>query len=519
MKLRAVMPLAGVLVALTLFSSIVRSGPSGLQVADDAAIADALDKNGPVFVDWKKPKLALLFTGRMNGYLEPCGCAGLDNQKGGLKRRHTLIRELRDKRKWPLLALDAGGMVRRIGPQAEMKYRYGLDALVDIGYAAIGVGGRELLLSADAVLYAIANLDPETNPLISANVGVFGFDNGFTRRYRVLEQGGLRVGVTSVLGSEHQEDLANSAEIEWTDPAAGLRQAASQLKRQRCDYQVLLAHTTREEAVALAKRFPQFDFVVTTGGAEEPANAARPIEGTKSQLIETGHKGMYAIVLGLYGKGQPFEYQKAPLDHRYSDSPEMHQMLIEYQREVETLGLSGLGLLGASGQGMAHPKGEFAGTAACADCHTEAMAVFEGTPHAHATETLVELDPPRHYDPECLSCHVVGWDPQGYFPYDSGYLGLEATPLMLQNGCENCHGPGAAHVAAENGEGDYTDEQIEALRAEMHMELVENEGNNKARGEVLGPSVKNCLECHDIDNSPEFDFQEYWPMIEHTGKY
>ena len=30
------------------------------------------------------------------------------------------------------------------------------------------------------------------------------------------------------------------------------------------------------------------------------------------------------------------------------------------------------------------------GSAVCADCHTEATEVFENTPHAHATETLVQ---------------------------------------------------------------------------------------------------------------------------------
>ena len=51
--------------------------------------------------------------------------------------------------------------------------------------------------------------------------------------------------------------------------------------------------------------------------------------------------------------------------------------------------------------------------------------MFEKTPHYHATDTLVKLDPPRHFDPECLSCHVTGWNPQEYFPYATGYMSLE----------------------------------------------------------------------------------------------
>ena len=48
---------------------------------------------------------------------------------------------------------------------------------------------------------------------------------------------------------------------------------------------------------------------------------------------------------------------------------------------------------------------------------TKAYEVWSKTPHAHATDSLVK--PPnsrgniaRHFDPECLSCHVTGWDPQ-----------------------------------------------------------------------------------------------------------
>ena len=106
-----------------------------------------------------------------------------------------------------------------------------------------------------------------------------------------------------------------------------------------------------------------------------------------------------------------------------------------------------------------HPSGrKFAGSASCAGCHTAASEVFASTPHAHATETLVKLDPSRHFDPECISCHATGWNPQKYFPYETGFVGLKETPDLVGNGCENCHGPAADHVAAENGDIEATEE-------------------------------------------------------------
>ena len=101
-------------------------------------------------------------------------------------------------------------------------------------------------------------------------------------------------------------------------------------------------------------------------------------------------------------------------------------------------------------------------------------------------------------------------------PYASGYLGLKETPHLSQNGCENCHGPGSEHVAAERDKAKYNDQQRAQLRAELQLKVVKNEGNKE--GQAFKDVVKMCMECHDLDNSPEFDFQVYWPEVEHYGK-
>jgi hypothetical protein len=45
---------------------------------------DPIKENGSMFVGWPEPKVALVITGRQDGYIEPCGCAGLDRMKGGM---------------------------------------------------------------------------------------------------------------------------------------------------------------------------------------------------------------------------------------------------------------------------------------------------------------------------------------------------------------------------------------------------------------------------------------------------
>ena len=55
---------------------------------------DPVAANGPIFQDWPKPQLAIVFSGELDGYIEPCGCTGIENQKGGLKRRGAMLQQL-----------------------------------------------------------------------------------------------------------------------------------------------------------------------------------------------------------------------------------------------------------------------------------------------------------------------------------------------------------------------------------------------------------------------------------------
>ena len=68
---------------------------------------DDKKKLDPIFEGWEKPQFALFLTGGQDGYIEPCGCTGLENQKGGLLRRDSLRKQLIAKG-WKLVPLDAG---------------------------------------------------------------------------------------------------------------------------------------------------------------------------------------------------------------------------------------------------------------------------------------------------------------------------------------------------------------------------------------------------------------------------
>jgi hypothetical protein len=467
------------------------AGPG--EPAKRPSFPDPVKQNGPIFKgndgkDWPKPQLALVFTGEQLGYIEPCGCAGLENQKGGLRRRDTFLKQLRD-RGWPVIALDNGGQIGRFNRQQEIKFTKAVEGLKLMDYKAVGFGADDLKLPAGSLLAAVAG----TEMFVSANAGLFALDTEDVPLFRVIEAGGKKVGVTAVLADRSQKQVNNN-DIVFKPAKKALDDIVPKLADEECDVYVLLSHANIEETTELAKAFPLFNVVAMAHGADEPPHQVQKIGDTL--LIELGQKGMYAITLGIYDD-KKVRYQRVPLDHRFPDAKEIDTLMEDYQTELQQLGWQGLGLRRAP-----HPQGEFVGSKACANCHAAEHKIWAATPHAHATKTLTNVKPPRQFDPECISCHSTGWNPQEFFPYKTGYDSLEATPLLSGSGCENCHGPGAQHVKAEKG-------KDAALQKRLRDTMKQTAGANQQA------QRESCIRCHDIDNSPKFDFNTYWKKIEH----
>ena len=472
----------------------------GEGVSDDV-VKTFRERNGSLFEGWPTPQAVVIVTGELDGYIEPCGCTGKENQKGGLSRRRNLLRAVASAG-WPLVTVDLGGQVKRFGRQSEIKFQSIADGLRTMGYAAVGFGPGDLRLPAEELVAAVAPVGDNPTPFVSANVGLLGLDANITPRFRIIEAGGLRIGIVSVLGDAEAKQVRNDA-IEILPAEKGIEAAAAELKKANCGHQILLSWASPEETKNLAARFPQFDIVVTAGGADEPP-AELPTLPSGGRLIELGHKGMFAVAVAFFDDpAKPMRSQRVPLDARWGEAEDMIQLLATYQSQLESLGLSGLGL-----SAVRHPSGRrFAGSAACADCHTHAFEVWKETSHATALATLEEQKPRRDGDPECLSCHVVGWAPQRSEPFAGGFAGRKVTPHLAHQGCENCHGPAAAHAAVERGDVRASVTERDRLRGELVLSIKTPEGKQKA--------VNNCLECHDLDNSPQFDFDTYWPQVEH----
>ena len=153
----------------------------------------------------------------------------------------------------------------------------------------------------------------------------------------------------------------------------------------------------------------------------------------------------------------------------------------------------------------AHPDGQFAGSAACADCHDEAWEIWEESLHSHAWPTLeadLRGEQPATLDPRCVYCHTVGFGYETGFAsavrtelegYDDGAQGVhgdEHGDPLAAVGCESCHGPGAKHV------------------------LTEDPADIDLAAPVPGVQPM-CVRCHDADNDPAFIYGKKWDLIAH----
>lgn len=463
----------------------------------------------PLLKDWQKPALALLLSAEQHGYLEPCGCALI--QLGGVARRDDLLRQLRDERGWNVTPLDAGGLVNRkfaTRKQSKMKFEATLSALKQMKYGAVSIGMEELKLGPE---YLLSQHVPQELPFLGANVVLFDTpDLGTPLPRLTINAGGVKIGVTAVFGPSFKGEVT-AADIAIGDPRAALAKVVPAMLAEKPDLLVLLSHASIDESKAFAQEFSQFDIILTTGGPDDPD--PKPAFLGKTLFAQVGVKGKHVGVVGFYPQAQErLKFELVDLDpDRFKNTTRMEEVMKFYQERLTSENLA------VTEPAIAHPStADFVGATKCGECHTKAFEKWKTTKHANATESLVSGRKgqeknwiPRIHDAECLSCHVTGWHPQNVLRYHSGYVDLKTTPHLAGQQCENCHGPGSKHVALEEDfklkKGTQPTEEMLFWRKQRKLDASQAE-------------KKVCIQCHDADNSPTWNFDEFWPQIEHPGK-
>ena len=320
----------------------------------------------------------LLFTGEQDGFLEPCGCAGLQNQKGGLKRRHTLIKELAAKG-WPVVPLDVGGLTKRYRHPGRVEVRLraqgACQARLQGGrfrcerFAARHLEPRaQLERREESVRFGERRHSRFRSRVQPALQGHRSGRDEDRRHQRARERSRCPRSRTSAISRSSTPEEALAQVL----PEAPARPAATTW----CCCRLPIRRRRRNSPSG----FPSSTLSSPRAVPTNRRASRRRSKARKSQLDRGRPQGdvCQSSSASTRTASRRFAIRRVPLDSRFTDSPEMQKIMVDYQHDLETLGLEGLGL-----KPSAHPTArQFAGSEACAGCHTAATEVFLKTPHS-----------------------------------------------------------------------------------------------------------------------------------------
>ena len=419
--------------------------------------------------------LTLLLTCDVHGRLVPCGC--FTGQLGGLTRIATLFGPTAPDQ----IRVDAGDALAGSADYERIQYGYIQQAFGKLGYDALNIGHREAHLSATQLRELKAH-SPVT--MLSANLldkatGAPLFDT-----HKIIQRNGWRVALVGVLdGHSIGEALGEGLAVEDMNVALG--RLLPQLKG-RADFVVLLAFADETALTNLARQFYEVD-VILGGKVRQPSQQL--IKENRSLILATTNESRAVGILqvaqhgshhltALKGEVQlvsdqiPQDETIAALAGAYRDEIRRTKLAIDDPAALRDDMVPGV---------QAHNS--YAGTQSCVQCHPSAAKVWRETGHARAFATLVDFR--ADADPNCISCHTVGFGTATGFRRDAG-----VNSPFINVGCESCHGPGGEHVKLRSAGG----------AVDVHFRPV---------------GAGDCQKCHHGEFSRPFDYATFWPDVAH----
>lgn len=419
-----------------------------------------------------EPDARLLIITDLQGLLEPCGCTS--RPLGGIDRMAAAVRAAGED----TIFLSAGNLLfggaSHAGPDAHVQDRWRAETaagiLADIDLAAAVSGDAD----ADADVFPEVAREA-TLPLLEAP--------------RVLEARGHRIGVFGVTGSD-----------------GGAAEDAATLREQGAEVVIALVSGGRRLPRDVAG-VPGVDFVIQGGLDREEVAAPIAMDGG-AHILHAGRQGQHLVAVDLYLRGEgPFvdasAWTRDVANERLdADIADLEAHLAEWEADGQSAEVldpqrARLEEMKSRRGGRAAPRvpdtgnafvarsieldpdaprdpgvrtllerfdvrvndynqEEFAdrappdveegmphyvGSQACASCHAPAFSWWQSHPHGRAYATLTERHKEFHL--ECVGCHVTGYELPGGTTVTHNQDGA-----LVNVGCEVCHGPGSAHIAA-----------------------------------------------------------------------
>jgi len=396
--------------------------------------------------------LTIFITGNTLGQLKPCGCSG--GQLGGFERRPAVMDQVSASRR---LAIDTGRFIEKTDQQDLIKFEIIMQALSMLNYDTAVLSEKDYATAKNLGLDQAGQLNFITSAKNEANVPAVFKKN--------LKVAGVSVNfaVVAIDAAGAKTTADEIAKLEPNTIVIGVIDATDvpEIVSSYLDIAVVRAEDTDTPVVKSGK-------------------------GQKPFIVTAGRKGKYIgrLDINFVGSDRQLKFEVIPVTDKLVVDKDIERLYKSYQAIVKNEDLL------SKHPKFALPNGlEYVGSKSCAgsatmkNCHEYEYEKWKEKKHAIAMESLEKAG--SNYDPECVVCHVVGFNYQGGFvkPEDEGKPGKAD---LMNVGCEACHGPGSKHLATAG----------------------------KARTQQ--PKMK-CADCHTPEQSPEFlsKESEYYNKVVH----
>lgn len=337
----------------------------------------------PFVIDAGERPLNIIYTGSINGELEPCGCSP-KTDFGGLARLSGYLSAHRNELS-PYILIDAGNYTDKDTPQGKLKAEAVLKSYSIMKYDAVALMNNEQAFPHD---FLLGLLGEYSVPAVSDAVPV--------NHSLLIDREGFKVNI-SVNPDGHLKDRLN----------------------------ILLTGIPVSEA----RLIKGWDVIIVSSGdtLEEPLKI-------NDTVIIAGYPrgkktGVLTLMFSSEGGISDVSHKWLALGSDVVEDRGVRAVLDDYDMKVARL----------LKESEKPPAGEtYLGAARCAECHQPYEESWEKTRHAHAFESLIKAG--KSNDPECIVCHSVGFGEKG------GFFTLETTPELANVQCEECHGLDREHI-------------------------------------------------------------------------
>ncbi len=235
----------------------------------------------------KADQLVILSTTDVKGKTSPCGC---HTPKGGLSRRAAFADSIRAAF-GKVLLVDDGGFF-----PTDKEYLdaapFLANAMVAMKVDAVGMGESELRFGAS---YLRALLGTSRLPVVCANLYDKATGKTFTEPYRIVQAGGVEVGVFGLMRND--VDLGPSKDsLRVEDPMAAAKRTVEELRGKGATVVVLLSQLGKDGTEDVPMKVDGIDAVIA--GHNVPVfQIGRPFN--KAMVCYGGEQGHYIGVTKL----------------------------------------------------------------------------------------------------------------------------------------------------------------------------------------------------------------------------